>query len=254
MPDMKPIGLQLYSVREALAEGFENTVRKIADMGYVGVEPYGGLPANLNDAATLFKELDLEVFNSHIGFPDDENREPVLQIAEAFNLSRVAIAFLPPDMFESIDSIKGVCEQLNHANEFAKSNNLTLGYHNHWWEFKEIEGQGTLDVMLAELEDDIFLEVDTYWVQVGGLDVISVLEQVGNRAPLLHLKDGSLNKDDAMLAVGSGQMPVKEIVQATQETTEWYIVELDRSDTDMLEAVQASYTYLTSNGLAQGRK
>lgn len=254
MSQSKPLALQLYSVREALAEDFEGTIRKVADMGYKGVEPYGGLPSDLNDAAALFKELELEVPNSHVGFPDDANKDAVLKLAEAFGLSRVAVAFLPSDLFETIDSIKGVCAQLNQANEFAKSNNLTLGYHNHWWEFKEIDGQATLDIILSELDDDIFLEVDTYWVQVGGLDIIPMLNAVGGRAPLLHLKDGSLNKDDSMLAVGSGKMPVAEIVSSTADTAEWHIVELDRCETDMLEAVQKSYDYLTSNGLSQGKK
>lgn len=254
MPKIKPIGLQLYSVREALSEDFEGTIRQIADMGYAGVEPYGGLPSDLNDAAALFKELELEVMNSHVGFPEGEGEDALLKLAEAFELSRVAIAYLPTEMFETIDSIKGVCEKLNQANEFAKANNLTLGYHNHWWEFKQLDGQSTLDLMLAELDDDIFLEVDTYWVQVGGLDVVPFLEKVGDRASLLHIKDGSLNKDDSMLAVGDGKMPVPEIVKATGSTAEWHIVELDRCETDMLEAVQKSYSYLTSNGLSQGKK
>lgn len=254
MADMKPIGLQLYSVREQLSEDFEGTIRKIADMGYAGVEPYGGLPCDLDVAADLFKELDLDVPNSHVGFPDENTQESVLKIAEAFQLSRVAVAYLPAEMFETIDSIKGVCDKLNNANEFAKANGLTLGYHNHWWEFKELDGQSTLDLMLAELEDDIFLEVDTYWIQVGGLDIVPVLEKVGHRAPFLHLKDGSLNREDSMLAVGDGKMPIAEIVAATTATADWHIVELDRCDTDMLEAVQKSYTYLTTNGFSKGKK
>jgi len=254
MSDPKPIGLQLYSVRESLAEDFEGTIRQIADMGYVGVEPYGGLPTDLDTASALFKELGLQVFNSHVGFPEGEGEQAMLDIAQAFELSRVAIAFLPPEMFETIDGIKGVCAKLNQANQFAKANNLALGYHNHWWEFKTLDGQDTLELMLAELDDDIFLEIDTYWIQVGGLDSVEFVKKVGGRAPLLHIKDGSLDKDDSMLAVGDGKMPVPDIVNATAETTEWYIVELDRCETDMLEAVNKSYTYLTSNGLAQGKK
>ena len=253
MSEIKPIGLQLYSVREALAEDFEGTVRQVAEMGYIGVEPYGGLPTDLNDAAALFNELDLQVFNSHVGIPEGEGKEALLKIAEAFNLSRVAIAFLPSEKFETIDEIKRSCEQLNQANQFAKSNNLTLGYHNHWWEFKELDGQSTLDLILAELDKDIFLEVDTYWVQAGGMDVVSMLEVVGDRAPLIHLKDGSLDPKASMVAVGDGEMPVPAIVQVTASTAEWYIVELDRCETDMMKAVEKSYQYLTSNGYAQGK-
>lgn len=254
MSQLKPVGLQLYSVREALAQDFEGTIRQVADMGYVGVEPYGGLPADLGDAAKLFSELELQVFNSHVGFPEGEGEKAFLDIAEAFGLSRVAIAFLPPEMFETPDSIKGVCEKLNQANQFAKANNLQLGYHNHWWEFKEIDGEDTLDLMISELDDDIFFEVDTYWVEVGGLNTVDFVKKVGNRAPLLHIKDGSLNKDDNMRAVGQGKMPVPDIIEASAETAEWYIVELDRCDTDMIEAVANSYTYMTENGLAKGKK
>jgi sugar phosphate isomerase/epimerase len=254
MPEIKPIGLQLYSVREALAEDFEGTIRRVAEMGYIGVEPYGGLPTDLNVAATLFNDLGLQVFNSHVGVPEGDGKEALLKIAEAFDLSQVAIAYIPPEQFETIDDIKRTCEQLNQANEFAKSNNLTLGYHNHWWEFKTLNGHSTLELMLSELEQDITLEVDTYWVQAGGMDVLSMLEIVGHRAPLLHIKDGSLNTDDSMLAVGDGKMPVADIIQSTASTAEWYIVELDRCDTDMLEAVEKSYQYLTSNGFAQGKK
>jgi len=252
MPEIKPIGLQLYSVREALAEDFEGTVRQVAEMGYIGVEPYGGLPTDLSNAATLFNELGLQVFNSHVGFPEGDGKDGLLKIAEAFNLSRVAIAYLPPEKFETIDAIKHSCEQLNEANDFAKSNNLELGYHNHWWEFKELDGQSTLDLILSELEQDIFLEVDTYWVQAGGVDVLSALETIGNRAPLIHIKDGSLDPEDSMLAAGDGKMPVPGIIDVTASTAEWYIVELDRCETDMLQAVEKSYKYLTSNGYARG--
>ena len=253
MSNIKPLALQLYSVREALAEDFEGTVRRVANMGYLGVEPYGGMPGGLAEAASLFSELDLAVFNSHVSFPDDANRDAMLEVAEAFNLSRVTVSYMPPAEFETLDGIKRVCEGLNGAAELAKSHGLALGYHNHWWEFKRLDGQMTLDLMLDELDDGVFLEMDAYWVQVGGLDAVEAVRSAGERAPLIHLKDGSLNRDDAMLAVGSGAMPTAAVIEAAADTAEWHIVELDRCDSDMLQAVQDSYVYLTSNGLAQGR-
>ena len=57
-----------------------------------------------------------------------------------------------------------------------------------------------------------------------------------------------------MAAVGHGLMNVPGIVNATDQTADWYIVEQDRSNNDRLEAVQESYTYLTANGLARGKK
>ena len=252
MPELKPLGLQLYSLREALAEDFEGIVRAVAAMGYAGVEPYGGMPGALADNASLFTELGMEVFNSHIPFPDDEHKDAVLEIADAYGLSRVAVAFLPPSEFETLDDIKRVCERLNQAGDFARANGLELGYHNHWWEYKQLNGTATLDLMLAELDESVFLQIDTYWVQVGGLDAAQLVRQAGGRAPLIHLKDGPLTPDGDMTAVGHGKMDIPGIVAAAG-SADWHIVELDRCATDMLEAVRESYAYLTANGLARGR-
>ena len=254
MTELKPVAVQLYSLRAELAQDFEGIVRSVADMGYVGVEPFGGMPCELEAAADLFSELELEVFNSHVPFPAGDDKDTVLAIAEAYGLERVCIAFMPPTEFETVDSIKRTCEKLNQAGEFASANGLSLGYHNHWWEFKQLNGTATLDLMLDELDDNVFLQIDTYWAQVGGLDAVDVVKQVGSRAPLIHLKDGHLDKDGDMTAVGSGMMDVPGIVRATAGTADWHIVELDRCATDMLQAVHDSYTYLTSNGLARGKK
>ncbi|MCY3781719.1 MAG: sugar phosphate isomerase/epimerase [Chloroflexi bacterium] len=254
MSELKPIALQLYTVREMLDQDFEGTVRRVADMGYIGVEPYSGMPCELSEAADLFRELELRTFNSHVPFPDEAATDAVLAIAAAFDLRNVAIAFLPPDDFATIDAIKRTCERLNQAGELARAHNLQLHYHNHWWEFKRINGAATLDVMLEELDESVCLQIDTYWAQVGGEDAVEVLKQVGARAPLIHLKDGWLDKDGDMAAVGHGKMDVPAIVDASAETASWYIVEQDRSNNDRLQAVQDSYTYLTSKSLARGKK
>ena len=253
MSNLKPVALQLYSLRAELEDDFEGIVRSVAAMGYVGVEPYGGMPGGLNDAAALFQELDLEVCNSHVAFPDEANLESVLEIAAAFDLSRVAVAYLPESEFATLDAVKRVCERLNRASESTSASNVRLGYHNHWWEYKELNGCATLDVMLNELDDDVFLEIDTYWAQVGGLDAVQAVKQAGARAPLIHLKDGSLRLDDNMTAVGAGKMAVPDIVAATAETAEWHIVEIDRCDGDMLQAVHDSYRYLAANKLVRGK-
>lgn len=254
MSELRPIALQLYTVRELLGEDFEGTVRAVADAGYIGVEPYTGMPCELAEAAALFRELDLQTFNSHAPFPDEANQDAVLEVAEAFDLESVAIAMLPPADFETIDAVKRTCERLNQAGDFARANNLGLHYHNHWWEYKRINGAATLDVMLDELDEGVGLQIDTYWVQVGGENAVELVKQVGARAPLIHLKDGWLTPKGDMAAVGHGLMQVPEVVAASAETTEWYIVEQDRSNNDRLEAVRQSYDYLTSNGLARGKK
>jgi sugar phosphate isomerase/epimerase len=83
---------------------------------------------------------------------------------------------------------------------------------------------------------------------------MNVLTEMGRRVTLLHVKDGPADtpKTD-MTAVGQGRMDYETIIPAAT-ATEWLIVELDRCATDMLTAIQDSYTYLTNKGLAYGKR
>ena len=82
---------------------------------------------------------------------------------------------------------------------------------------------------------------------------MEVVKRAGDRAPLIHLKDGPIDKDADMTAVGGGEMDVPGIIAAAADSADWHIVELDRCATDMLGALQDSYTYLTGNGLVRGK-
>jgi sugar phosphate isomerase/epimerase len=84
---------------------------------------------------------------------------------------------------------------------------------------------------------------------VGGQDVVALLGRLGDRVRYLHVKDGPITRDDPMTAVGSGRMPVADILAVSQ--AEWHIVELDRCATDMLTAVGDSLAWLASHGLAE---
>ena len=106
--------------------------------------------------------------------------------------------------------------------------------------------------MLADaLDPAVILEVDTYWAAVGGQDVPALLGRLGDRVRYLHVKDGPIGtrEGDMMVAVGSGRMPVADVLAACP-SAEWHLVELDRCATDILTAVSDSITWLTGHGLA----
>lgn len=250
-----PIAVQLYSVRELLVDDFAGVVENIASMGYIGVEPFGLDLEKAKAQARVFADLGLEVPSVHDSFTLGANQTQILDIMETLGTTRVYPS-RGPDQFKTVDSIKKVCEGLNTAAALAADRGLTVGYHNHWWEFLPVgdTGKTGFDIMRAELDPAVEFQVDTYWVQVGGHDPAAVVKELGKRAPTLHIKDGPANRDDPMLAVGDGVMDVPAIVAAGKGATEWLIVELDRCATDMVEAVQKSYSYLTGEGLARGRQ
>ncbi len=237
------IALQLYSIRETLAQDFESGVRKIAAMGYEGVEPAGFPGTTAEAAGALFKELGLTVCSAHTRLPLGDEKNEVLDAMAAIGGSRIVSGLGPKDV-ETVDLVKASCERLNQANAVAVENGLNFGLHNHWWEFGNIEGRCIHAIMLEYLDESIFFQPDTYWIQTAGVDPAQVVADLGPRAPLLHIKDGPAVTGEPMVAVGEGVMDFPAVVAAGEPHTEWWIVELDRCATDMMEAVEKSLTYL----------
>ncbi len=251
---MKPaIALQLYTLREIAADDFEGMVRMVAGMGYVGVEPAGFPGSNPEAAGKLFKELGLEVPSAHTALPLGDAKNEVLDAMAAIGCPRV-VTGKGADDFNSLDKIKETCDLFNEANAVVKAAGLTFGIHNHWWEYTPVDGVYPYQVMLERLDAGILLEIDTYWVQTAGCDVAAVVREVGDRGPLLHIKDGPCVKTEPMTAVGAGVMDFPTIVAAAGAVPQWLIVEQDRTAGDMVADVQASYTYLVGKGLARGNK
>jgi len=243
-----PIALQLYSIRKQLGNDFEGGVRRIADMGYAGVEPAGFPGTTPEQAAALFKELDLAVPSAHIALPVGEAKQQTLDTMNALGSTRIVSGF-GPKQFATPDKVKESCERFNEASAVAAENGMTFGIHNHSWEFMPMDGRHVYNLMLDHLAPEVFFQVDTYWVRIAGLDPADVVRELGARAPLLHIKDGPGEKEKPMTAVGDGVMDFPGIVEAAGANVEWMIVELDTCAGDMMEAVQKSHAYLTSEGL-----
>lgn len=246
-----PIAIQLYTVRDALAKDFAGGISKIADIGYVGVEPADFPGTTPQEASKLFQALGLAVPSAHTPLPLGEQQDEVLEAMAALGCKRIISGKEARD-FATIDRIKRTCELFNEASAVATANGLTFGIHNHWWEFQRVEGRYVYEVLLECLDPDVFFEIDTYWVKTAGCDPAEVVRMLGRRAPLLHIKDGPCVQGAPHVAVGDGIMDFPSIVEAGAGSTAWMIVELDSCATDMMGAVERSYRYLVGNGLAGG--
>jgi sugar phosphate isomerase/epimerase len=250
-----PIALQLYTVRDILSSGFEAGVRRVAEIGYEGVEAAGFPGTTPAAAAKLFKELGLTVCAAHLPAPVGEKKNEVLDTVAALGIPYSVVAWQPPDLFTSVDGIRRVCDMLNEGHAVAKANGFRLGYHNHWAECGMVDGRPAIEYMAEFLAPDVIFEVDTYWAKTAGLDPAEVVRKLGKRAPLLHIKDGPANKVDPMTAVGEGIIDWEPVIDAGAATAEWLIVEQDRSaKPDMMAEAKASYDYLVGKGFAHGKR
>ncbi len=246
-----PIAVQLYSLRDAIAQDLERVLNQVAEIGYIGIEPFGGMP--FEKTAPLAHSLGLQCASMHSALPLGDDKNQVLEMANAYGVKYIVAPYEPPVNFTTLEGIKEVSDRMNEAAANATAAGYGFAYHNHDFEFVQVEGRPAYSIFLEHLDPAVKLEVDTYWVKVGGSDPLQVVTDLGARAPLLHIKDGSAVKGDSMLAVGDGVMDFPAIIAAGAAHTEWLIVELDFCDTDMMEAVRKSYQYLTREGLAHGK-
>jgi sugar phosphate isomerase/epimerase len=248
-----PISVQLYSVREAAAKDFAGVLARIAEMGYVGVEFAGLHGKKPAEVRKMMDSVGLVASSTHGPFPTKENAKEIIETAKTLGYTRHISGFGDKDCATK-EAILAAAARAREAAELLKPAGIAFGLHNHWWEFdKLIEGKTPHEIIMANAPE-VFAQVDTYWVAVGGRDAASVVKKLGARAPTLHIKDGPLDKKEPMTAVGEGRMDWQAVIGAAHPSTEWLVVELDRCATDMFEAVKASLVYLTSRGFARGRK
>lgn len=246
-----PIALQLYTVRKALRdEGLERTLERVAAMGYAGVEPFGLDPDSARHARAACESLGVRVPSLHAALASGGDSQAVIETALALGTPRVVSSSRPDDVANE-GTLSNFLDRIEEARTALGEHGITVGLHNHWWEFEPVEGRVPFDEMRRTLHPGVFFEVDVYWAQTAGVDAAPLLIELGARAPLLHVKDGPAKQGEPMVAVGSGSLDIQGIVRAG--SAEWLIVELDECATDMFEAVEASIRYLEDSGLGVGR-
>jgi len=251
----KLAGVQLYSLREELALDFAATIGELAEIGFPVAEGYAKMPLAHDSVAQLLKAHDIRMLSCHLPLPTEENRQEIMQAIEVYDLRYVVVPSLPREDFVTLDGVQRVCERLNQANALFQNNDVVFGYHNHDFEFKQFDGRTAYDIMIEELDPTIILELDTYWAQLAGHDPSELVRRLGNRSPLLHIKDGEANRDrrdQPMVALGTGKVDIPSIVTASGDYAECLIVELDSCATDMMEALRISYQFLQDQDLASG--
>jgi sugar phosphate isomerase/epimerase len=245
------LSVQLYTVRELLAQDLPGTLQRLADIGFTQVEPYAfqsfgpALGAALEAAG-----LAAPTTHQHYIGEDDSFVASVFADARTLGIGTVIDPHVPAERWQTREDIEKTAAQLNAAATLAADAGVVVGYHNHAHELvSTIDGTTGLEIFAGALDDGVVLEVDTYWVAVAGLDPIEVLGRLGDRVAAIHVKDGPGTKDTLdQVAVGHGSLDIRGIIDAAPQALR--VVELDDSRGDRFQAVADSFTFLTSEGLA----
>lgn len=248
---MKPLSIQLYTVRNAIAErGLPAVLKEIAEIGYRGVE--GGAGNGLTAAEFRARVEDLGMVVSST-WGDIASVDGAYQLVESCRIlgTNYAAGGFWVSAFETMTDIEATAATLNETLPVLESEGITFGLHNHWMEFELRDGTLVMD-HLVRLVPTLKLELDIYWSSNFGANrPEEMVARYADRVALMHVKDGPQVRDQPMMAVGSGTVDVPACLAAADPA--WLIVELDEYAGDMMDAVRQSHAYLTGNGLAQGR-
>ena len=264
----KPIGLQIYTVREAAGKDLPGTLKAIADIGYSEIELAGQPERSAAEMRTLLADCGLAVPSMHTNMRElQTSAQQRIDYAKALGIEYLVCSFpwtadsrsLPISSLAAgltLDDWKWNAEQLNRVGELARKAGLRFGYHNHNMEFRSFGGVVAFDELLRQTDPALVtIELDIGWVVTAGQDPVALLRKHADRISLLHVKDvrKDLQVNHELRAqtteVGSGQIDWKRLFAATSaKQIRHYFVEQENFERSPLESVKISFDYLRKLG------
>jgi sugar phosphate isomerase/epimerase len=263
--DKKYIGLQLYTVRDAMGKDAAGTLAKVAQIGYNSVEAgyadgkFYGLEGK--DFSAILKQNGLMMPSCHYRLGEDKANgaggpgtilngwDKAVDDAAAVGLKYMVCAWLSPSERGSLDHYKQVAEDLNKGGEICKKAGIQLCYHNHDFEFIQENGKYPYEILLKDTDKKLVkMEMDLYWMTKAKQDPIKIFNENPGRFPLLHLKDMDNTDKQMFTEVGSGIIDFKKILShADTAGVKYFFVEQDICPGDPFDSITKSITYIKKN-------
>jgi sugar phosphate isomerase/epimerase len=242
-----PIGLELYSVRHELEKNPSETLKRVAQIGYECVEFFAPYYEWTSDhAKEVRKQLDdlnLRCYSTH----NDRKNFTEDGLGKAIELNKILgthfIVLASAGDLKSLDEWKQVADLLNRANSRMESEGLHAGYHNHDLEWKPIDGKKPMEVLAANTNKNIMLQLDVGTCVEAGSDPVAWIKANPGRIKSLHLKEWSPNQGYKVL-FGEGVAPWKKIFAAAEHGggVEYYLIEQEGSRFPEFETAQRCLT------------
>ncbi|HZG84810.1 sugar phosphate isomerase/epimerase [Paenibacillus sp.] len=269
------IGLQLYTLRDETKADFPGTLRKVAALGYEGVEfaGYGGLSAD--SMKELLRETGLQAIGSHVSLQRlREDLQGEINYLKTIGGRYLICPYVADDERRTPEDWKQIIAFFSEVGAEVKKQGLTFAYHNHAFEFEmNIGEEYVFDAIYSGTSPEaVQVEMDVCWVKYAGVDPLAYIEKYAGRLPLLHLKDFNRDEDAirafnekieqqigvnlnlrmVTLELGLGEVPLKEVIAAASDAgVEWLVVEQDFSHQNPpLQSVENSMNWVKQNYLS----
>ena len=240
-----PIGLELYSVREALKKDLAGTVRAVAQLGYQCVEFYAPYfewtEAQTKQMRKLLDDLGVRCYSTH----NDEKYFSAENISKARDMNLIlgckymVMAYSEPN--KGLDGWKAIADELNAAAEKLEPSGLKPGYHNHLAEWKPVDGVRPMEIIAKNTKPSIMLQLDVGTCVNAGADPVAWIRSNPGRIHSLHLKDWSSDPAKGyQVLFGEGDAKWKSIFAAAESAggVEYYLLEQEGSRYGELETAK----------------
>jgi sugar phosphate isomerase/epimerase len=234
---LSQVAVQLYTLRDfcTTAPGFAASMKKVRAIGYPAVQISGVGPIPEAEIVAICKAEGLVICATHENGPTilDETDKVIARL-RALGTTLTAYPWPEGIDFDNRGHLDTLIKKLDIAGARMRAAGMKLGYHNHAQEFYRPGGGKTfLERVYDETSpENVVAELDTFWVQRGGGDVVEWVKRVKGRMPVIHLKDFkvSANGDIGFCEIGAGTLPFKRIIaEAEAGGCEWFIVSIKQS-------------------------
>ncbi|WP_449536509.1 sugar phosphate isomerase/epimerase family protein [Ferdinandcohnia sp. Marseille-Q9671] len=242
-----PVGIQMYTLRNECEKDFFGTLRKVAELGYDGVELAGLGGFTAQEVKEALDKLNLKVAGSHVSLAELEtNLERVIEEQKVLGSQYLVCPYILPDQ-RNEESYKALISFLQEAGEVCLREGISLCYHNHDFELEPLsDGKTALESIFTNTNPEfVKAELDVYWLTKAGEDPVEWMQRYRNRTPLIHLKDMTLDEEKFFAELGTGGVNLEGILQIGKENgVKWWIVEQDECRRDPLESIKMSLDFL----------
>lgn len=253
---MTSLGAQMYTAREFTkdAAGLLQSLQTVKAMGYKAVQLSGhGADIPVSQIADFLQETGLVCGATHVGFDRLQNDfDAVVKMHKAWNCIYPGVGSMPEQYRSSEEGFVAFAKDASEIARRFEDEGMHFIYHNHQFEFQRFGGKTGMDILLENSDPALQFELDTYWVQTGGADILQWIKKVEGRMDVVHFKDMTINRQSQqeMAEIGSGNMNWDAIIAACRQIgVKWYFVEQDVCQRSPFESLKMSYDFLTQKGV-----
>jgi sugar phosphate isomerase/epimerase len=242
-----PVGLQLWSVHDECVKDFPATIAAVAKIGYQAVEFAGYHGRTANEVRKMLDDNGIRCCGTHLQIGTilgDELKKTIEFNQVLGNTFLIVAAIRPVELTKTRADWRMMADNFNEAAVRAKAAGMRVGFHNHWDEFKPVEGEMPWDTIFENTTPDVIMQLDTGNALMGDTDPVQFLRKYPGRATTVHLKDHKKGQEHSVF--GEGQVPWDDVLCLCETTqkTQWYIIEQESAPGQQLATVKQCFDNL----------